>query len=431
MEEKYGPLLRARLALHEDAFEVNILVAGKPAADLSPELGREPFIAAVKGRVNELQQGVLAQLATDIAAGQASDIGLFWVDNTIGATVDRQALAQLSKRGDVIQIEIARRAPLSELLDGWSQEGALFLSACCRNRSGPHPTWSVDQIGAPRLWNDFGVTGDGVVVAVVDTGVNFLHPDLAGRAWDGSPSFPDHGYNFENPGQPPVDGNGHGTSIASLVAGEGKEGSITGAAPAARIMALRAGSKEQDAVCAFQFALDHGAHVICMAQTWKKNTDQDRERWRRKCEVVLAPVSSMPTVAATRAVTLTSGFRSISACRGAAHPRSRWVEGLPPLSLAEPWIEAVQRFYAFQGMDLSPGAHFLSTTIPLAVVKPVWSSRTFAPPAQTSHPVTTFTLRRTTRRSPGARRLRERSPAASRSSPMRASVRENRSSPGK
>ena len=93
-------------------------MAGKPAADLSPELGREPFIAAVKGRVNELQQGVLAQLATDIAAGQASDIRSFWVDNTIGATVDRQALAQLSKRGDVIQIEIARRAPLSELLDG-------------------------------------------------------------------------------------------------------------------------------------------------------------------------------------------------------------------------------------------------------------------------------------------------------------------------
>ena len=45
--------------------------------------------------------------------------------------------------------------------------------------------WGLDHIGAPEVWNayqDFsGVTGDGITIAVVDTGIDLDHPEFAGR----------------------------------------------------------------------------------------------------------------------------------------------------------------------------------------------------------------------------------------------------------
>ena len=72
---------------------------------------------------------------------------------------------------------------------------------------------SVPYIGAPEAWAA-GYTGDGVTVAVLDTGYDDTHPDLAGRVLAESTSFvPDE----------PVsdDPNGHGTHVASTIAGTG------------------------------------------------------------------------------------------------------------------------------------------------------------------------------------------------------------------
>ena len=91
---------------------------------------------------------------------------------------------------------------------------------------------SVPQVGAPQAWAQ-GVDGTGVTVAVLDTGVDATHPDLAGKI-AGTESFV--------PGESVVDGHGHGTHVASTVLGSGAAsgGQYTGVAPGAPVTAARA-----------------------------------------------------------------------------------------------------------------------------------------------------------------------------------------------
>ena len=73
----------------------------------------------------------------------------------------------------------------------------------------------------------------GIIVAVIDTGVDFNHPDLFGWGEDGKVIG---GYNFIQTNQPPLDNNGHGTQVAGVIAADGE---IVGIAPKAKILAYK------------------------------------------------------------------------------------------------------------------------------------------------------------------------------------------------
>ena len=96
---------------------------------------------------------------------------------------------------------------------------------------------AILEVGAPDAWRQLGVTGKGVGVAILDSGIA-PHPDLAGRIVAS--------VDFTNGGTgtvlvPPADPGGHGTHVAGLVAGDGTAsgGAYTGVAPGANLVDVR------------------------------------------------------------------------------------------------------------------------------------------------------------------------------------------------
>ncbi|WP_189135903.1 S8 family peptidase, partial [Wenjunlia tyrosinilytica] len=118
---------------------------------------------------------------------------------------------------------------------------------------------SVPQIGAPDAWAA-GYTGKGVKVAVLDTGVDDTHPDLSDRVI-AKKNFSDS--------KNDVDHFGHGTHVASIVAGSGKksDGKYKGVAPDAKLLAGKVLNDEgfgddSGIIAGAQWAVDKGAKVI-------------------------------------------------------------------------------------------------------------------------------------------------------------------------
>jgi subtilisin family serine protease len=141
--------------------------------------------------------------------------------------------------------------------------------------------WALDVLNAPEVWNQ-NITGNGIVVAVVDTGVDYTHPDLDGNIWrnadeiagngidDDRNGFVDdiRGWDFVSSDNNPMDldWDGHGTHVAGSIAAERNNFGITGVAPNAQIMPVRVlgvfGGLLNNIADGIRYAADNGADVI-------------------------------------------------------------------------------------------------------------------------------------------------------------------------
>ena len=133
--------------------------------------------------------------------------------------------------------------------------------------------WSLDRIGAPGAWARG--TGDGTTIAIVDSGIDLRHEDLA-------PQLAGHVSCIGAAGDPRrcrgsgQDDNGHGTHVAGIaLAATGNGRGIAGVAPDARLLAVRvlenscsgdgtctATGSADDVAAGIRWAADHGADVI-------------------------------------------------------------------------------------------------------------------------------------------------------------------------
>lgn len=146
--------------------------------------------------------------------------------------------------------------------------------------------WGPAAIGLPALWNQPKITTKRPVIAIIDTGIDIEHPDLAANIWtnekeangidgedDDNNGFVDdiHGWDFVNQTSKMADYNGHGTHCAGIAAAVGDNGiGITGANPDALIMPIAVlqsdGTGDMATIIkGIDYATANGADVISMS----------------------------------------------------------------------------------------------------------------------------------------------------------------------
>jgi subtilisin len=151
--------------------------------------------------------------------------------------------------------------------------------------------WGADLIKAPTAWNN-GPTGQGIIVAVLDTGVDYNHQDLKNNIWintkeiagngiddDGNGYIDDvQGWNFDGKNKDVLDNNGHGTHVSGTIAAENNGIGVTGIAYNSKIMPVKVldanGSGSYSNIAqGIYYAVDNGANVINLSLGGSSSND--------------------------------------------------------------------------------------------------------------------------------------------------------------
>ena len=129
-------------------------------------------------------------------------------------------------------------------------------------------SWGHKYYDIPLIWNQLDTTGEGITVAVIDTGVDVNHGDLLSKINHGSRGFLGDEQNI-------TDINGHGTNMAGIIAATG-ESKVYGVAPGADLLILKAGDHVRGAnVKLFAKALDYASGIDTVDVISFSNVFQD------------------------------------------------------------------------------------------------------------------------------------------------------------
>jgi subtilisin family serine protease len=180
-------------------------------------------------------------------AGKVSSFLPFWIFNGFSLDAAPAVIQELASRPDVLSITSDQTqvaiTPLARVAPAAVTSNA-----------------NITLLNAPSLWA-LGFTGQGVVVANLDTGVDGAHPDLASRYRGGANSWYDPYGQDTSPTDNAGTGTGHGTATMSLMVGGNLSGNDIGMAPGAKWIAAKifdnSGSATATAIHqAFQWVLD-------------------------------------------------------------------------------------------------------------------------------------------------------------------------------
>ena len=201
---------------------------------------------------------------------------------------------ELDPRVEVVEANFERtlKGEPSERLSGLAAESANLVAVDDPRKA---EQWALTRTRTEDAWqwledNGYPAWGDrNIVVAVIDSGVDYTHEDLAGNMWVNAGEIPDNGQDDDNNGfiddvygadvvgsvydhdGDPQDDNGHGTHVAGIIAAQGNNGiGIIGVAPNAQIMAIKAAQysgalTSTDISEAILYAYQQGADIINMS----------------------------------------------------------------------------------------------------------------------------------------------------------------------
>ena len=241
------------------------------------------FVVSTLKQQTAVSQSNLMQLLTGLESnGMVEDIRPLWIVNSISCYADETVIHEIETRNDILAVYPCEQLPLMD-------EGP---TTPINRGIGREIAENLLQVNADKVW-DLGYSGEGILIAIIDTGVSLTHADLQGRFWDGGNEYPNHGYDFANHDYDPSDEDGHGTHVAGTICGTGVSGTQTGVAPDAEIMVLKVFGTNQQTdetvlVEAMQFAVEHGADLLNMSLGWPDPTPQVKLAFRQACENTLA-----------------------------------------------------------------------------------------------------------------------------------------------
>lgn len=250
-----------RQAGPDEVFEVFVLM------DPQPDWAYVRTLPTYKERVDylrDLARVSQAALRRDLASGkiQAEAFRAYWSFNGFRMKVTRAELEKILARNDVYWVE---RVPQYVLFRGTPSKT-------------PPPTvdkiapWNIRRINADDLWN-MGITGQGVILGILDSGFDTTHPALSGKFIRLQDFTPD--------GNPASDGIGHGTHTSGTIAGgDGPANGLTstdiGVAPGANLVGAKVfdntGAGSGDFSGAFQWIAslkaDSGLDIRAVNNSW-------------------------------------------------------------------------------------------------------------------------------------------------------------------
>lgn len=277
-----GELVRINITLKEQYDSQHLI---RQAQSLQGEARREYVISVLKDFSALSQQGVVAELNQMQRSDAVEKVTTYWIANVINCYATPEAIRELELRSDIASIDYDEYRMMldpNEWKNAVAEEG---------NPASREITWNVLKINADDVWA-LGYNGEGVIVSVIDTGVNYDHLDLEDHMWE-NPDYPNHGYDFVNNDNDPKDDHGHGTHCAGTVAGDGTAGSQSGVAPEATIMCAKVldsgGSGNESSVwSAVEFSVEQGANVMSLSLGWQHDWGPNRTVWRQTFDNALA-----------------------------------------------------------------------------------------------------------------------------------------------
>lgn len=285
------PLLSEEMARRSDDEQLKVVVIMKSKYDRA-QLNRRAdyFVTRAERRefvVNELKEFAAASqydlrhsLSEMERNGMVSSPTVLWMANALYFDATKAAIQDLARRNDIGLIGYA-------IERNWIPDGEEATHASPTREITPN----VTQVHADQVWA-LGYTGEGVVVAVIDTGVNYNHVDVADHLWDGGAEFPHHGYDVKNGDNDPMDDQGHGSHCSGTVCGDGTGGSQTGMAPNATLMCVKcldsSGNGGAQSISeGIQWAVEHGCDMFSMSLGIANSSISERTLLRHTCEAAL------------------------------------------------------------------------------------------------------------------------------------------------
>ena len=217
------PDVAARIAAMQSQDTITVIVRFRDQADLSGVRGNNRFdslrliIEALQAKAKNFPAFVSLILQQRSAQGKVVRYKPFWIFNGMSVTATADTIVELAQDSQVADVST-------------DEAHIVPLAAPQAN-----PELNLSLINAPAVWN-LGYTGQGVVVASLDTGVDANHPDLAARWRGGTNSWFDP-YN-QHPNTP-VDLDGHGTATMGVMVGGSAGGTSIGVASGAQWIAAR------------------------------------------------------------------------------------------------------------------------------------------------------------------------------------------------